>query len=92
MTSTATKYTTPIFNINGTSRENVIDELWEARNQLDKAIEALRVVTCHPRDFQFSPEGAWLQADFEKSEAIANVDSAKDWIDAWLMSAEAQDS
>ena len=92
MTSTATKYTTPIFNINGTSRENVIDELWKARNQLDKAIEALRVVTCHPRDFQFSRDGAWLQADFEKSEAIANVDSALDWVDAWLMSAEEQDS
>lgn len=92
MTSTATKYTTPIFNLNGTSRENVIDELWKARNQLDKAIQALRAVTCHPRDFQCSPEGAWLQADFEKSEAIANVDSAKDWVDAWLMSAKEQDS
>ena len=92
MTSTATKYTTPVFNINGTSRENVIDELWNARDQLEKAIEALRVVTCHPRDFQFSQDGAWLQADFEKSEAIANVGSAVDWVDAWLISVEEQDN
>ena len=92
MTSTASKYTTPIFNLNGTSRENVVDELWKARNQLDKAIEALAAVTCPPRDFQFSQDGAWLQADFDKSEAIANVDSAKDWVDAWLMSAKEQGS
>ena len=92
MTSTATKYTTPIFNLNGTSRKTVVDELYEARRHLGRAIEALRVVTCHPRDFQFSQDGAWLQADFEKSEAIANVDSALDWVDAWLTSAEEQDS
>lgn len=92
MTSTATKYTTPIFNLNGTSRKTVVDELYEARRHLGRAIEALRVVTCHPRDFQFSPAGSWNQAHFEKSEAIANVDSALDWVDAWIMSAEEQDS
>lgn len=92
MTSTATKYTTPIFNLNGTSRKTVVDELYEARRHLGRAIEALRVVTCHPRDFQFSPAGSWNQAHFEKSEAIANVDSALDWADAWIMSAEEQDS
>ena len=90
MTSTATKYTTPVFNINGTNRKNVYDELSEARIHLGRAINALAAVTCHPRDFQFSRDGAWLQADFEKSEAIANVDSALDWVDAWLMSAEEQ--
>ena len=92
MTSTATKYTTPIFNLNGTSRKTVVDELYEARRHLGRAIESLRVVTCHPRDFQFSPAGSWNQAHFEKSEAIANVDSALDWADAWIMSAEEQDS
>ena len=92
MTSTATKYTTPIFNLNGTSRKTVVDELYEARRHLGRAIEALNVVTCHPRDFQFSPAGSWNQAHFEKSEAIANVDSALDWVDAWIMSAEEQDS
>tara|TARA_Y100001938_G_scaffold150951_1_gene244625 strand:+ start:1486 stop:1764 length:279 start_codon:yes stop_codon:yes gene_type:complete len=92
MTSTATKYTTPIFNLNGTSRETVLDELYEARAFLSNAIEALRAVTCHPRDFQFSPAGSWNQAHFEKSEAIANLDSALDWVDAWLTSAEEQGS
>ena len=92
MTSTATKYTTPVFNINGTNPKNVYDELSEARIHLGRAINALSAVTCHPRDFQFSPAGSWNQAHFEKSEAIANVDSAIDWVDAWLMSAEEQDS
>ena len=92
MTSTATKYTTPIFNLNGTNRKDVYDELSEARVHLFRAINALDAVTCHPRDFQFSPAGSWNQAHFEKSEAIANVDSAIDWVDAWLISAEEQDS
>ena len=92
MTSTAAKYTTPIFNLNGTNRKDVYDELSEARIHLGRAINALSAVTCHPRDFQFSPAGSWNQAHFEKSEAIANVDSALDWVDAWLTSAEEQDS
>ena len=92
MTSTATKYTTPIFNLNGTNRKDVYDELSEARVHLGRAINALAAVTCHPRDFQFSPAGSWNQAHFEKSEAIASVDSALDWVDAWLTSAEEQDS
>ena len=92
MTATATKYTTPIFNLNGTNRKDVYDELSEARVHLGRAINALAAVTCHPRDFQFSPAGSWNQAHFEKSEAIANVDSALDWVDAWLTSAEEQDS
>ena len=92
MTSTATKYTTPTFNLNGTNPKNVYDELSEARVHLGRAINALAAVTCHPRDFQFSEAGSWLQADFQKSEAIANVDSAIDWVDAWLTSVEEQDN
>jgi hypothetical protein len=92
MTSPTTKYTTPVFNINGTSRETVLEELHKTRKLLNKAIEALCAITCHPRDFQFSPEGAWAQADFEKSKAIADAFDALDWVDAWIMSAEEQDN
>lgn len=90
MTSTTTKYTTPICNLNGSSPDSLYDEFSEARLKLGRAIEALRAVTCHPRDFQFSPQGSWNQAHFEKSEAIANLDSAMDWIDANLTSIEEQ--
>ena len=92
MTSPTTKYTTPVFTINGTSRETVLEELYEARAFLNKAIEALCAVTCHPRDFQSLPEGAWVQADFEKSKAIADAFDALDWVDAQIMSAEEQDN
>ena len=87
MTSTATKYTTPIFNLNGTSRENLSTSFTKARNQ--DTIEALRLSLATPETFSAHQ---WNQADFEKSEAIANVDSAMDWVDAWLMSAEEQDN
>jgi hypothetical protein len=85
-----TKFTTPTINLNGTSAEGLYDEFSEARVKLTHALKGLRVLTVHPRDFQTTADGSWLQASTEYHEAMNRVDDALDWVDAWLVAIEEQ--
>ncbi len=85
MTATTADYTTPITNLNGTNREDLLREWSLARSSLKTAREDLRKATCHGRDFQCQEPGTLYKALDEKSEALQALDAAIDLATAWVM-------
>jgi len=79
-------YNTPVLNLNGSNGKDLYSELCTARDQLQKAREAIASVTVHGRDFQTQPHGTWLRAHSEKSAALHQLDDANEWIEANLNS------
>mgnify|MGYP001157536172 CR=1 FL=1 len=83
-----TEYTTPITNLNGTSRSDLHEEWESARALLSQALEELKAATCHPRDFQFQESGTWLKAHQEKSTVLAYAEDALDLASAWVIATQ----
>lgn len=87
-----TFYTTPIPNLNGTSRSDLHEEWLSARTLLSQALEELKAATCHPRDFQFQDSGAWYKAQREKLTVLAYAEEALDLASAWVVATEPSES
>ena len=88
MTSATADYTTPITNLNGTNREDLLEEWSFARASLVAARNDLRNATCHGRDFQCQEPGTLIKALDEKSQALQALDAAIDLATAWVISLE----
>jgi len=84
------QYTTPKVNLNGTSAETLREEWQRARTSVCQAIHDLNAATCHPRDFQFQEEGAWVHAKSELDTVLAYMDDAYELTTQWLTSIEEQ--
>ena len=80
-----TNYTTPITNLNGTNREDLLKEWSLARATLKTAREDLRKATCHGRDFQCQEPGTLFKALDEKSKALQALDAASELTTAWVL-------
>ena len=63
--------TAPVINLNGTSAEVLLEEYKMAYTATQAAIEALRRMTVHGRDFQTAPEGTYEKA---RAEQIARME------------------
>jgi len=83
-----TNYTTPITNLNGTSRSDLHEEWLSARTLLSQALKELKAATCHPRDFQFQEIGAWDKAQQEKLTVLAYAEDALDLASAWVVATQ----
>ena len=83
-----TNYTTPIPNLNGTSRSDLHEEWESARALLSQALEELKAATCHPRDFQCQESGTWLKAQQEKLTVLAYAEDALDLASAWVVATQ----
>lgn len=68
------KPTAPIINLNGTSAENLIEEYKTAYLAVRAAVDALRQVTVHGRDFQTAPEGTYEKA---RAEQVARLEKLR---------------
>mgnify|MGYP003133689559 CR=1 FL=1 len=91
-TSTRTKFTLPIINLNGTSAQSLFDEYIDAQDAIRKALRILQTCTCHGRDFQCNPDD-YNQALFERADILAKLDDGLDYCQAWIDNAnEAMES
>lgn len=82
------RYTTPIPNLNGTSRSDLLMEWKSAYKHLKKARAELRVATCHPRDFQFQEQGTWAKAIDEKNTVLAYLEDAIELAEQWAIAVQ----
>ena len=65
----------PTIHLNGTSRASLLSELESAHAAMSAAIDALRQVTVHGRDYYVQGEHAYTQA---RSEMDARLIALKD--------------
>jgi len=77
-------------NLNGTSYETLKSELTTALSSCNRLIHDGHAVTCHPRDFQFEPDGAWLIAHKEKEHFMSSLMQYRDYLEQLLSSLEDQ--
>jgi hypothetical protein len=86
-TTTASGFSLPYLNLNGTSPAAIEDEYAEAAMLVRKARQAVAVCTCHPRDFQFQNPSAFNQARSEREHVLRQLDDIESYLDAWYWSA-----
>jgi hypothetical protein len=68
--------TFPLVNLNGTSKQALLEGYQEAWQKLDDAFNALVKIAPHGRDYQISHEGAYIKARREHNDrmvAVANI-------------------
>jgi hypothetical protein len=76
--------TLPTIHLNGTGAESLFYEYHDAWQALKKARIALAETTCNARDFYPQGDEAWHQARFERAEALAKLDDAIGFAEAWV--------
>ena len=89
-TTTASTYSLPRLNLNGTSAGALEDEYAEASMMVRKAKHAVAACTCHPRDFQFQGPTAFNAALSEREAVLRSLDDIESYLDAWYWNAVAQ--
>jgi hypothetical protein len=73
----------PQINMNGTSKESLMAELYEAHDALFKAIKAVGDITVHGRDWQtVEDEAEFLAARTMQARRVATLDQIKDELGA----------
>ena len=65
----------PTIHLNGTSRDTLLSELESAHAAVSAAIDALRQVTVHGRDYYVQGDGAYIKA---RREMDARLTALKD--------------
>lgn len=88
--TTATSFSLPRLNLNGTSAGTIEDEYSEASMLVRKARQAVSACTCHPRDFQFQGPAAFNAARSERERVLNQLDDIETYLDAWYWSAVEQ--
>jgi hypothetical protein len=69
----------PTVHLNGTSLPMLIDDYSNAIMAVEKAIEELRKVEFHARDYYVSPDpNAWEKARAEREETFAHLYTVRD--------------
>jgi len=68
----------PTVHLNGTSKQNMLEELEVAHGAVNTAIDALRQVTVHGRDYYVQGEHAYLQARHEMDARLAALVAVQD--------------
>ena len=88
--TTATRFSLPRLNLNGTSAASIEDEYAEASMMVRKAKHAVAACTCHPRDFQFQGPTAFNAARSEREAVLRSLDDIESYLDAWYWNAVEQ--
>ena len=76
------KFRLPGFNLNGTSASSIKDEYMTAYKDLKQAQESIVKATCHPRDFQSSPEH-WSEAREQRQQILQNIEESMEYLQEW---------
>jgi hypothetical protein len=71
----------PFVNLNGTMRQSLQDDLWEAAGKIEEAIISLRETSPHPRDYPMvgnvTPTRHWMVARDEFHARLAKLEHVK---------------
>lgn len=81
---------TPTIHSNGTSKQNLLQELTEAHAAVGAAIAALRQVTVHGRDYYVQGPAAYPQAREEMDRRLASLGQIADDLTEMYHAVEAQ--
>ena len=83
--TTATSFSLPRLNLNGTSAGTIEDEYSEASMLVRKARQAVSACTYHPRDFQFQGPAAFnaARSERERVRVLNQLDDIETYLDAW---------
>jgi hypothetical protein len=68
----------PTVHLNGTGKKNLLEELEIAHGAVNTAIDALRQVTVHGRDYYVQGEHAYGQARTEMDARLAALAAVQD--------------
>lgn len=74
----------PMVNINGTSREALINQQVEVMEALDKALDAMANAWPHPRDYQLQAPGTYQAAADAWSDRNRMLLALKDEINGYV--------
>jgi len=69
--------TAPIVNINGSSKQSLLKDHYEAYKAIENAINKLSVCSPHGRDYQISPAGDYGKARQEHYARMKQLDIIK---------------
>ena len=75
--------TLPTVNLNGTSRQALINDYQAALLAVRNASSKLAAVEFNPRDYQQAP-GDWTKARVERTAQISKLRSVADYLEAHL--------
>lgn len=68
----------PQINLNGTAKQDLMEEYMAARAAVAKAREAVQNITVHGRDYHMQPEGTWAKAreeHYSRIERLLNIEN-----------------
>lgn len=74
--------TPPTVHLNGTSSEELLSQLHEARGAVRKAIGSLQESSPHGRDYYLQDRDAWHRASAEHLSRLGRLESVLGEIDA----------
>jgi|TARA_R110000765_G_scaffold351331_1_gene441317 hypothetical protein len=77
-TMTTDKPQAPIVNLNGTSKDALMEQVGDARSAIDDALKALALATPHGRDYQTASEGAYALAAAQHRDRVAALTVVSD--------------
>ena len=75
---TTDKPQAPIVNLNGTSKDALMEQVGNARSAIDDALKALTLATPHGRDYQTASEGAYRLAAAQHRDRVAALTVVSD--------------
>jgi hypothetical protein len=76
---------TPTIHMNGTSPEQLVEQLMKAYRAVDDAMSALAEAAPNGRDYYPQPAGAYSQARSERNAALAQLRQAHQYVGEMLM-------
>ena len=68
----------PVVNLNGTSKDALIEQVCDVRSAIDNALKALALATPHGRDYQTAREGAYALAAAQHRDRVAALTVVSD--------------
>lgn len=75
---------TPTIHLNGTSKEELLRQLWGAQGDLGRAIESLSMAAPHGRDYYPQGQDAIGQATQEHLSRMSRLRSVQQELEAML--------
>jgi hypothetical protein len=76
----------PTIHLNGNSRESLFDDYSKAAEAASQAVEALRSVDLHPRNYYVQGDDAWLKAREQHQEVMSGLLHAEKFLTHMKMS------
>ena len=84
MNTEQTKFTMPLFHMNGNSVETLTRQYYNAFTKLQEFVDTFSGVDFHPRDYYPLGDEAWENARSERDEARRKINEVYKYLEAHI--------